>query len=197
MRGHKTIFDEDAELNEKWNPVVGYEGWYDVSDWGRVRRMKATSNTFVGRIIKPYANNKGYKCVGLLNGVEQKTVTVHRLVMAAFVGPYPEGKQVNHKDGDKTNNRLDNLEYVTPSENILHAIDTGLIVSCGESGTNSKLTNEIVYEIRRMAGKEKQKTIGLRFNVSQSCINKIVNRKTWRNLPEEQMTHEGVITDGQ
>ena len=79
MRGHKTIFDEDAELNEKWNPVVGYEGWYDVSDWGRVRRMKATSNTFVGRIIKPYANNKGYKCVGLLNGVEQKTVTVHRL----------------------------------------------------------------------------------------------------------------------
>lgn len=107
--------------NEIWRPVVGYEGLYEVSNTGRVRSL------YDGRWqrcrikeLKPGAHEDGYLLVSLYKDSERKIHTVHSLVMAAFVGPRPEGLQINHIDEDKTNNRVENLEYCTCRENNNH-----------------------------------------------------------------------------
>ena len=101
-------------LDERWLPVVGNDG-YLVSDQGRVKRIKT------GAIFSP--ESSVYRVVDLRTVGASRTVLVHRLVMAAFGGPCPPGLCVNHKNGNKHDNRLDNLEYVTPRENSIHARD--------------------------------------------------------------------------
>lgn len=108
------------EQTKEWRPVVGYEGPYEVSSDGDVRNVKT------GREIKPCIDNIGYLRVSLSNGMIRKHCKVHRLVAMAFI-KNPEAKeQVNHKDGVKINNNLENLEWATRSENIRHAWDSGL-----------------------------------------------------------------------
>jgi hypothetical protein len=94
---------------------------YEVSDRGRVRRTDTT------RIKRPTPDRKGYLRVFLYHDGRKRTRFVHQLVLRAFVGPCPLGQEANHRDGVKSNNRLANLEYVTPSENNQHAWDTGLM----------------------------------------------------------------------
>lgn len=109
--------------NEEWRDVPGYEGRYQVSGAGRMRGIIS------GRTLKPQLQNSGYYVVHLSNGKRRdRTVRlVHRLVLAAFVGP--SEKDVNHLDGDKTNNARSNLEYVTRAENAAHAVAAGLHVA--------------------------------------------------------------------
>ena len=104
---------------ERWKPVPSFEGLYSVSDWGNVRRDG-------GNELNAWTSSTGYPIVRLSDGLRRPMVHVHRLVMAAFVGPCPVNKEVNHKDGIKSNPRLENLEYVTRSENLKHAIRLGL-----------------------------------------------------------------------
>ncbi len=109
---------------ENWRPVVGFEGWYAVSDCGRVKRTKSGLGARAGWIRRPQRGASGYAVLGLCRGTGksgQVQRSIHRLVLAAFVGPCPLGQQVNHKNGVKTDNRLSNLEYVTPKQNLLHA----------------------------------------------------------------------------
>lgn len=118
---------ETNDTAERWLPVAGYEGIYSVSDMGRVRSERSGSNTFPGKVLAcPVDTHDFYRAVALVGAGKQRKRTVHSLVMAAFAGPCPVGWQVNHIDGDKLNNRLSNLEYVTPGENTRHAIRTGL-----------------------------------------------------------------------
>lgn len=108
-------------MGEVWRPVVGFWNKYEVSNLGRVRRIK--NNTV--NIISINNNHHGYATVHL-SDKKSKRVLVHRLVAEAFI-PNPEGRpQVNHKDGNKDNNRVDNLEWVTASENVKHAYNSGL-----------------------------------------------------------------------
>lgn len=101
--------------NEKWKPVVGYEGLYDVSNYGRIKSKKRSGTR--GGIIRP-KTRRGYFCVDLCKQDKRKTVDVHRLVAEAFI-PNPKGKpQVNHKDEDKKNNVVENLEWCTCAYNI-------------------------------------------------------------------------------
>jgi hypothetical protein len=101
-------------MNETWKNVVGFEGYYQVSDQGRVKRIDS------GRILKTAAGGRGYPIVQLSKEGKHKTTTVHRLVAIAFIG-FPDNPlltDVHHKNCDKIDARLLNLEWVTPKYNI-------------------------------------------------------------------------------
>lgn len=120
-------------MDEIWKDIEGYEGLYQISSLGRVRRIKGGKGTASGRILKSFANS-GYFFVGLYVNSKQKHIGVHRLVAEAFI-PNPDNKsEVNHINGNKHDNRIVNLEWVTPSENMQHAWRTGL--TKGRTGKN-------------------------------------------------------------
>lgn len=128
-RKYTTQFSPEELENEEWKDVVGFEGVYSVSNLGRIRRDRGGSGIVTGRIFRNVYDTNGYPIVSLQyipNNKPRKTYTIHRLVAAAFFGPVPKGLQCNHKDGNKANNRVSNLEYITPRENTLHAIKNGL-----------------------------------------------------------------------
>jgi DNA-binding transcriptional regulator YiaG len=109
---------------------------------------------------------------------------VHRLVALAFI-PNPEGlPQVNHIDGDKRNNRVENLEWVSNQENIDHAVRNGLMLR-GEQVYGAKLKREDVVEIRRLRADEglTQKEISKRFGISRAQVGYIVRREKWSHIP--------------
>lgn len=170
---------------EQWKPVVGYEGLYEVSDHGRVRRPlnygKSRGGPVAGRILAIRMDKYGYPYLTLANAGAQKTCLVHHLVMAAFLGPRPEGLQANHIDGRKENNTPQNLEYVTHAENMRHSARLGL-TSSGEKHPSAKLSEVSVRIIRLLKGKLSQVKIGELFGVSHNTIGHIHNGKTWKQF---------------
>ena len=106
---------------EIWKDIKGFEGIYIVSNIGRVKRLKCRYAK-EDRFIKMYLGKRGYYCYNLWNKGKNKVSTVHRLIATQFI-PNPENKrEVNHKDANKLNNSIDNLEWVTPKENSVHAV---------------------------------------------------------------------------
>ena len=107
---------------EVWKPIEGYEGIYDVSNLGRIRAYpRVGSQTSKIRLMTLATDKDGYKRVSLSNNSKKRRFSVHRLVAKAFI-PNPEGKpQVNHKNGRKDQNNIENLEWVTQSENTKHS----------------------------------------------------------------------------
>lgn len=107
-------------MAENWKQIKGYEGLYEVSDTGKVRRD--------GRLIKGYPNNRGrgYWCIDLCKEGKRKRFTAHKLVAQAFLPKVPGKNQVNHIDGNPKNNHINNLEWVTNQENTIHAYNKGL-----------------------------------------------------------------------
>ena len=118
-----------------------------------------------------------------ISGKPRARKHIHRLVADAFFGPCPDGHEVNHKDGVKTNNNVDNLEYVTRLENAQHAKERGLYLS-GERVPNSKLTAEQVRSIRalRASGEWTYKRLAKTFGVSNGTISTILSRKWWKDV---------------
>jgi hypothetical protein len=110
---------------EVWLPVVGYEGYYEVSDLGRVRslRRRGTEETIMSTRVEPH---RGYSAIDLRRNNRRKRFFVHRLVAEAFLGPKPPGMQTRHLNDMKGDNRLLNLEYGTPSENQMDAVANGV-----------------------------------------------------------------------
>lgn len=108
-------------MKEEWKDIVGYEGFYQISNYGRVKSLHYhRSSKVVDKCLVPRIPKKRYPYVSLFHNDKLKHAYIHRLVAEYFI-PNPENKPyVNHKDGDKTNNRVDNLEWVTPKENTLH-----------------------------------------------------------------------------
>lgn len=101
---------------ENWRDVPGYEGKYQVSNLGRIKSLNYRK-TGKGCILKTNKNHKGYLTINLCLNGKYKCFFIHRLVWLAFVGPIPEGMQINHINEDKTDNRLENLNLMTPSQN--------------------------------------------------------------------------------
>ena len=178
-------YDREIE-GERWEQIPNYEGWYDISDWGNVRRMMPGKSTFIGKILTINVGSSGYPRVNLWKNAKKHQFKTHCLVAHAFLGPRPEGKQINHIDGDKTNNYYKNLEYVTHSENRLHAFRIGMTSNQGENNGRSKLTEKDVHEINDVLGKETYKDIAARYNVSVSAISSIARGASWAYLKEEE-----------
>lgn len=102
------------------------DGRYEISDEGVIRRVTPASGTRPGRILSQRPTHDGYLEACISRGKVQSYRRVHQLVAEAFLGPCPPGKEVNHKDGNKWNNRASNLKYVTVKENADHAFELGL-----------------------------------------------------------------------
>ena len=166
---------------ERWLPVVGHEGLYEVSDLGNVRSVRRTTNSRVGLVLKTNLNSWGYLQVHLSRKGRVSWSTVHRLVLAAFVGPPAAGEQGNHMNGIKTDNRLTNLEWATPSENIRHAHRTDLAPR-GERSSRAKLTEAQVLQIRALSKNVTGRELARRFGVSASAISLVLNRKHWQHV---------------
>lgn len=166
---------------EEWRDVVGYEGWYSVSNLGRVCRVAPGPSTTPGKILFPERVKKGYFRVNLSrNGVVRRFM-VHRLVVTAFLpSPPPGHNSINHKDGTKTNNCVDNLEWTTPKKNTHHAKRLGLLVSVrGERHGHSKLSDAKVRRIRKLAGKYTLKELSKKMGVSEETVSRVIRRKSW------------------
>lgn len=172
---------------EEWKPVKGYEGLYEVSDLGRIRSLdrllewvdslgRATSQIRLGRVLRQQFNkSKGYMTLTLYRDGARKLRYVHQLVAEAFVGGYADGLQVNHIDGDKTNNLAANLEWVTPSENAQHSRDV-----LGHVGHSRKLTAGQVREIR--ASSETCRSLAERFGVHPMTVSDVRRRKLYKEV---------------
>lgn len=164
---------------EIWKPIKGWEKTYEISSLGRVRSLDRLDRRGVfhkGIIRKIVPNNLGYSTIFLRIGDIRKLKKIHRLVAEAFI-PNPENKpEVNHKDGVKANNHVDNLEWVTKSENELHAYRTGA-KSYGERHPLSKLSDEDVINIRLLytRGDITQSQIADYYRVNQSFVSGLVN----------------------
>ncbi len=168
-------------MKERWLPVVGFERLYAVSNHGRIKTIGSGSCRKVGHIHKVCIASTGYPVVSLrtLDHCHHQRY-VHRLVMAAFVGPCSEGWQVNHKDGKKPNNRLGNLEYATPQQNNAHQNTHGLRPRGTRNG-NAKLTEGTVKVIRSLAVRGfSYSQIAYCFDRSKSCVAHIVSGRAWR-----------------
>jgi hypothetical protein len=107
---------------EIWKTIPGYEGWYDISNLGNVRRIRAGQGARAGKILKPTRNKNGYYFLALTKNGKPKYRKLHQLVCEIFNGPSPSRKhEPNHKDGKKKNNTAHNLEWSTRKENMEHS----------------------------------------------------------------------------
>lgn len=168
---------------EEWRPVVGYEGLYEVSSIGRVRSLPRRRQTGAGirtlreRLLTPKPGL--YPTVSLSRLGDPRTLTIHSLVLIAFVGPAPPGMEACHNDGNKWNSKLSNLRWDTRSGNTNDRVSHG-VSNRGERCGSAKLTSRQVDEIRqRFAQGERQSALAREYGVSQSNISQIVNRKRW------------------
>lgn len=177
-----TLFDS----YEQWKPIPGFESFYSISNKGRVRRDKKTRSTFAGRILRPRYSVDGYSRAVLFINRTKQEFPVHRLVMLTFVGPPASPEiQVNHRNGLRGDNRLENLEYVTPAENVRHSMEVlgAMRDRKGEQNPRAKLTESEVLAIRsRPGGYRYREALAKEFCVSPILISKIRSRQLWRHI---------------
>ena len=159
-------------------PIPDFEG-YMVNSRGDIFSLKQDPK---GRRLKQFLN-KGYPQVSLCKDFKRYTFRVHRLVLKSFIGD--SDLEVNHINGKKHDNRLENLEYVTRSRNCQHAHDNGLVDSArGSRQGNSKLTEDLVIWIRCLyeTGDFSQRELAKIYSISQSVIWEVLNEKSWRHV---------------
>jgi hypothetical protein len=162
---------------ETWQQIPNHP-FYEVSTEGRVRRMMPSRGAVAGRVIAQRSINSGYLTVTLNARQVVSSCLVHRLIAEAFLGPCPEGYEVNHKDADKKNNRPANLEYMTRSENLIHSGSYR-----GERNSQARLTEASVVEIRRLyATGIGYKNLGRQLGLPWGIIRNVIKRRTWKHV---------------
>lgn len=168
-----------------WRPILGFASTYHVSDTGSVRRMASGPGTHIGRVRVLRISNTGYARVGLYDKPRATTASVHRLVARAFIGPCPRGAQVNHRDGNKLNNRADNLEYVTGAQNQQHRYKVLGRNNCprGEARPEAKLTEADVRAIRgATGGRGLVARLAREYRVTSGLISQIRIGLVWKHV---------------
>jgi hypothetical protein len=172
----------NLELSKKLKELEGYEGLYAVDQAGDVYSLARKNGMGSRKRTRLRATKicRGYKSVTLCKNGKLRSYTVHRLVAQTFVGNSKGYKQVNHKDGNKLNNSVSNLEWCDASYNQNHARRLGL--QGGELSNTAKLTTERVRDIRSAysKGTTTMKRLGESYGVNEQTISKIINYKTWK-----------------
>ena len=168
-------------MKKIWKDIKGYEGHYQVSNFGKVKSIKFRKN----RILKNLKHTNGYFIVFLCKDGIIKGQLVHRLIIEHFILNPDNKPWTNHKNGIKTDNRISNLEWVTASENQFHSYKNGLHkihVGSGR-GRVCKLNEKQVKEIRiQIKNGEKMKVLAKQFNVDDSTIGYIKRNKIWQHV---------------
>jgi hypothetical protein len=178
-------------IEEIWQDILGFVGFYQISNYGRAKsleRCDSKGRQLKEKILKPKIDRNGYFYVRLSKNGKWKNFSISRLVALHFI-PNPENKkEVNHFDGNKSNNHELNLQWCTRSENCLHAYKFRLKDYKEENNPNSKLNWGQVNIIRAMLNEKNekgtkkytQKNIADIFNVSSHLIQKIKLNKIWK-----------------
>lgn len=177
---------------EIWKPIKGYENKYEVSNLGRVKsleRYDKYNRHIYEKILIPKKHSGGYLRVGL----SRKDYYIHRLVAEAFIDNPNNKKYINHIDGNKTNNKVENLEWCTANENMQHAYYVlkyanrefmSKIANCENHKraikNRRKFTEKQIYEIRNSS--ESEYKIAQKYNVSRGLINSIKNYKVYKDV---------------
>lgn len=170
---------------EIWKQVPTYKGEYSISSLGIIKRDSRPGKIMREKIMKPRINKEGYAQITLSKKGIAKTYLLHRLVCHAFKGKCPALKEVNHKDGNKLNNCLSNLEYKTRKKNIIHSFRLGLSKPIrGSRNISSKLNENDVLEIRKKysEGNIFLKDLAKQYGVSQSLTAQIVRKEKWTHI---------------
>lgn len=168
---------------EEWRPVVGFPG-YEISNLGKVRSRMKRWGGVPGRVksIAQSVGRTGYLRVGLSRAGYRYRRSVHRLVLKAFSGRCPKGKQASHLNGDRSDNRACNLAWETPRQNSARKIDHGTL-SYGERHYCAKLTEANVVLMRqRHAGGESYTSLAAEFGVAIQVARKAIMGQSWRHV---------------
>lgn len=166
-------------MKEIWKDIPEYEGLYQVSNLGRIKSLRRN------KLMSLNTGSIEYYQVKLTKNKVIRSYLLHRLVAITFI-PNPSNlKEINHKDSNKLNNYIDNLEWVTSKQNTKHSYDSGRKKPMrGELGPLAKINNAQVVEIRRLIkeGNLTQTKIGQMFGLKPSAISSIKKRQTWKDI---------------
>jgi hypothetical protein len=168
-----------TRTDQEWAVIPSSGGLYAASSRGAIRRLKRSPHhPQHNGILKPVGGTNGYLTVT----INKRQRSIHRLIAEAFLGECPSTLQVNHKDGNKQNNNIENLEYVSCRQNLCHALSTGLRTNRGDKNAMAKLTEDTVREILSLKGTATQQEIGARFGVTRRAVGMIFNGDTWSHI---------------
>lgn len=171
---------------EEWRPIADCDGFYEVSSLGRIRSTMPIKGNRGPRLLSLQLT-KGYPCVKLrIPGTQtSRWHRVHRLVVEAFIGPIPEGYEVNHIDAQRTNNVPTNLELVTRTENMAHCRSLGRLAIGVRSG-KARISEADVRAIRASrADGVPLDEIAQRFGISKQHVSGIAKGRFWKHLTDE------------
>lgn len=176
----------------EWRPAFGFEQHYEVSSDGRARRTAPGQNARPGRELKAHVIRHGYRRFAYSVGATTTHVSAHRAVWEAFVGRIPPGLQINHKNGVKDDNRLENLECVTPAENTQHSFRVlgkkpNINPNPGSRNGRAKLTEADIPRVfaLRAEGRSQQAIADL-VGVDQTSVSRILRGDAWKNTQLDQ-----------
>lgn len=172
-----TLFDVEI-----WKPVPGYEGIYEVSTHGRVASVSTNWRGYGRRLMEQDMDIYGYMKVRLTKEGCRKKLSVHRLVCLAFLGDPGDGDQVCHNNGDRADNRLENLRWGTAKENAADRDRHGM-TAIGRRNAQAVLDADDIHRIRKLASKGLvQRSIADKFGVSQRTIHDVLTGRTWKHV---------------